>query len=124
MDISIVTQSDKNFRILQTNFGERTVLPNEETVKVEDKTDTELLIKNESKLKEDNLIKSKKLGDVYIATDGERSAIGKTKEDAVEGVKEAQETTSNAAPLENSSKGHPFDPFGGTSWEGKGNNFN
>jgi hypothetical protein len=31
---------------------------------------------------------------------------------------------SNAAPLDNSREGHPFDPFGGTSWGGKKQGFN
>lgn len=35
-----------------------------------------------------------------------------------------QENSSNAAPLENVSKGHPFDPFAGTSWEGRKQGFN
>lgn len=34
------------------------------------------------------------------------------------------EAPSNAAPLDNSKEGHPFDPFGGTSWAGKKQGFN
>jgi hypothetical protein len=72
-------------------------------------------------------INTVKFGERYLASDGERSAIGTTKELAVEEVQEMQtqnEVDSNAAPLENSREGHPFDPFGGTSWAGKRNDFN
>lgn len=78
-------------------------------------------------------INTVKFGEQYLASDGERTAIATTKELAVEAVEEMQEMTiasnvgevvSNAAPLENSRDGHPFDPFGGTSWAGKKNDFN
>lgn len=72
-----------------------------------------------------------KFGEQHVATDGERVAIGVTEEDAVKGVEEMQEIhkeimqpKTNAAPLNNSKEGHPLDPFGGTSWAGKRNNFN
>lgn len=80
-----------------------------------------------------NKIEAKKFGEVYVATDGERSAIGKTEEDAIKAIEDMQALSqaaideqtskSNAAPLENSKEGHPFDPFGGTSWSGKRNSF-
>lgn len=81
-----------------------------------------------------NEIEAKKFGEVYVASDGERSAIGKTKEDAIKAIEEMQvlantattineQLKSNSAPLENSNEGHPFDPFGGTSWAGKRNTF-
>lgn len=69
-----------------------------------------------------------KFGEQYLASDGERCAIGTSEEIAEESVKDMQEVTKsgilNAAPLENSRDGHPFDPFGGTSWAGKKNDFN
>ena len=65
-----------------------------------------------------------KFGEQIIATDGERVSIGVTEETAIEGVKEMQDISknitppkSNAAPLDNSKGGHPFNPFGGTSWD-------
>jgi hypothetical protein len=80
-----------------------------------------------------NKIEAKKFGTVYVATDGERSAIGKTKKDAIKAIEEMQALAqvaideqvakNNAVPLENSKEGHPFDPFGGTSWAGKRNSF-
>ena len=74
-----------------------------------------------------------KFGEQHLATDGERSCIEPTPEKAVECVETLQKgdnpqdpapVNSNAAPLENSREGHPFDPFGGTSWAGKRNDFN
>ena len=80
-----------------------------------------------------NKIEAKKFGEVYVASDGERSAIGTTKKLAIQAIEEMQALAqvaideqaakSNAAPLENSKEGHPFDPFGGTSWAGKRNSF-
>jgi hypothetical protein len=61
-------------------------------------------------------IKSKKMGEVAIASDGKHSAIGATEEDAVKAVEEMQEApqkTKLAAPLENP-KGLGW--FDGTSW--------
>lgn len=73
-------------------------------------------------------IKVVQFGEQHIATDGERVAIGVTGELATEAVKDMQEqgieAARNAAPLNNSSDGHPFDPFGGTSWAGKKQGFN
>ena len=80
-------------------------------------------------------IKTMKAGSHYVASDGVVSCIGKTEEDAIQGVKDMQELNKkipsqepqvkdNSAPLENSKDGHPFDPFGGTSWAGKPNGFN
>jgi hypothetical protein len=73
-------------------------------------------------------IQVKPFGEQFIATDGERAVIAITAELAVEGVEEMQEISnnvkSNAAPLENSREGHPFDFFGGTSWSGKKQGFN
>ena len=79
-----------------------------------------------------NKIQAKKFGDFYVATDGERSVIGKTKKEAIEAIEEMQKiqqvvneqpVKNNAAPLENSREGHPMDLFGGTSWAGKRNSF-
>lgn len=64
-------------------------------------------------------IKTKKFGEVVVATDGDRVAIGVTEEDAIEGVEEMQVQTQKAkqaVPLENR-KGLSW--FDGTSW---GNN--
>jgi len=74
-----------------------------------------------------------KFGEQFLASDGERICIKNTEEKATECVESLQngenpnETThvaSNAAPLDNSRDGHPFDPFGGTSWDGKKQGFN
>jgi hypothetical protein len=85
MDISILTQSDENFRIIQTSFGDRILLPDEER---EQQSEDPVVIKNDTKIAEEKIIQN------------------------------------NAAPLENSRAGHPFDPYGGTSWEGKKQDFN
>ena len=71
-------------------------------------------------------IEVKKFGEQYLASDGERVAIGVTEQDAVQSIEEMtpEPVKSNAAPLENSREGHPFDFFGGTSWAGKRNGFN
>ncbi len=64
-------------------------------------------------------IKVKQFGEVFVATDGERSVIGTTEEIAVEGVEEMQEIAAKVkqpVPLENK-KGLGW--FDGTSW---GNN--
>jgi hypothetical protein len=99
--------------------------------------------------KGDNLfnIKVKNFGDVYVGTDGTHSAVGQTEEEVIESIKDMLEcdttipteelvdttdtstttptpSQTNAAPLENSREGHPFDLFGGTSWAGKRNGFN
>jgi hypothetical protein len=61
-------------------------------------------------------IKSKKMREVAIATDGEHLAIDVTEEDAVKAVKDMQEAPQKvklAAPLENP-KGLGW--FDGTSW--------
>lgn len=72
-------------------------------------------------------IKTKQMGEVWIASDGENSAIGTTEENAVEAVEEAQEIVTPeeppygapfGAPLENP-KSNKMDLFSGTSWEGK-----
>ena len=64
-----------------------------------------------------------------VSTNDENFQINLGKiENVTTGVVETPVTTpqpqTNAAPLENSKKGHPFDFFGGTSWEGKKDNFN
>jgi len=74
-------------------------------------------------------IQVKQFGEQFLASDGERVAIALTEELAIEGVQEMQQVVNptintNAAPLENSREGHPFNPFGGTSWEGRPNGFN
>jgi hypothetical protein len=64
-------------------------------------------------------IKVKKFGEVFVAKDEDRVAIGSTEEAAVEGVVEMQESAKKAkqaVPLENK-KGLGW--FDGTSW---GNN--
>ena len=64
-------------------------------------------------------IETKKFGEVYVATDGDRVVIGKTEDDAIQGVEEAQELARPAkiaAPIENP-KG--LDWFAGTSWGNK-----
>lgn len=61
-------------------------------------------------------IKSKEMGEVAIASDGEHSAIGATVEDAVQAVEQMQQSNGKApvpAPIENS-KGSNW--FSGTSW--------
>jgi hypothetical protein len=80
-------------------------------------------------------INTVKFGDKYLASDGERICIEETPKqakDCVETLQQGIDPTDpiivtpprNAAPLENSNGGHPFDPFGGTSWAGKRNGFN
>lgn len=66
----------------------------------------------------------KPFGEAFIAYDGERVALGSTEQVAVSAVQEMQEVPvihkgPKPAPLENPKKGHPFDFFAGTSWEGK-----
>lgn len=74
-----------------------------------------------------------KFGGKFLASDGERTCIDETPEkakDCVETLQQGNDPTdpipldNRAAPLENSRKGHPFDFFGGTSWEGKSQDFN
>lgn len=69
-------------------------------------------------------INTVKFGSVHVASDGERSAIATSPELATKEVENMQEISkqvepkkSNAAPLENSKEGHPFNPYGGTSWD-------
>jgi hypothetical protein len=74
-------------------------------------------------------IQVKQFGEQFLASDGERVAIALTEELAIEGVEEMQKISTppvntNATLLENSRSGHPFNPFGGTSWEGRPNGFN
>ncbi len=77
-------------------------------------------------------IQTKEMGEVWVASDGKRSVIAKTEEDAVEffeslpaPVKEevVEETLQPprgpiGAPIENFKSGN-FDLFEGTSWAGK-----
>lgn len=76
-----------------------------------------------------------KFGEKFLASDGERTCIDETPEAAKDCVKTLQQgidptdpipvvENPRAAHLENSRKGHPFDFFGGTSWEGNTQNFN
>lgn len=76
-----------------------------------------------------------KFGEKFLASDGERTCIDETPEaakDCVETLQQGVDPTDpipvvenpRAAPLENSRRGHPFDFFGGTSWEGKKQDFN
>lgn len=69
----------------------------------------------------------------FLASDGERVCVKPTPEEATQGVSSLQQgidpsdptapPATNAAPLENSRDGHPFDFFGGTSWAGKKQEF-
>lgn len=87
-------------------------------------------------------IKVKEMGEHIVATDGKRSCIAKTVDDAVEFfeslpapvVEEIKEEVVEeipqppyrgpiAAPIENFKSGN-FDLFEGTSWAGKKNSFN
>lgn len=73
-------------------------------------------------------IKVGKFGDSFLASDGERLCINASEDGAITGVEALQHgidpTDRTSAPLENSRSGHPFDPFGGTSWAGKPQGFN
>lgn len=73
-------------------------------------------------------------GEQFLASDGERVCIEETPKKAEDCVEILQKGINpsdpivvdnpRVAPLENSRKGHPFDPFGGTSWEGRPQGFN
>lgn len=91
----------------------------------------EILSNNDKHFK----IEVAKFGEKFLASDGERTCIEPTPEEAKDCVETLQQgidptdpipvvENHRGAPLENSKEGHPFDPFGGTSWAGKKQGFN
>lgn len=83
-------------------------------------------------------IECQKFGEVWVACDGKRTSIGKTEQDAIEGVLELikfdqfptpvvqeqvveeyiQPPVERGTPIENHKETNSFDFFSGTSWAG------
>lgn len=88
-------------------------------------------------------IQCKQFGEVWVACDGKRSIIGKTEEDAINGLQEIVDSAllptpiqeevveeflqpppvQKGTPIENQTETNSFDWFSGTSWAGKKQQF-